>query len=197
MSYKPSDFLARDIYAAGIGRELTEEELESHAIMQKAVAAVHEEERRNEKLFILAMAAATGDPDLTPEEKKQTDDTHIGGIVQTKEDRIRAWAELLPAIERQGIEGALAMLEDWPEGEREKAAELVQKVVQSRARTVKKYRFDCRKRVLIGTRANRDFAELCRAAAKAKRLSLNKWVHAALQAAIVQQMTWEDNPYIL
>lgn len=207
MSYKPSDFLARDIYAVREDRELTEEELESHAIMQAAVAAVEEEDRRAEELFILSMAAATGDPNLTPkptpEKKIARDDAHRGGIVQTKQDRIKAWAELLPAIERQGIEGALAMLQEWPEEEREKVAELLQKVVQTRARTVQKYRFDRRKRTLVGARVNRDFADLCKAAARAKGLSVTKWCHQALQAALIQQLSpkvqeWEEgqeNPW--
>lgn len=111
-----------------------------------------------------------------------------GGIVQTAMLKIGAWSQMLPAIERQGIADALDYIRGYPEDDQATTLLALQKVVSARARTAQKASFDRKKRTLIGARVNRDFADLCKEAAKASGKSVTKWCYAALTAAIIRQM---------
>lgn len=106
------------------------------------------------------------------------------GVVQTTLAEIRDHAHHLPQIEQQGIADAITLLKTGTPKQQEHACKVLRKVVGSRSRVAAKQEFDRRKRVLIGARVNRPFADRCRACAFAEGLSLNQWVRQALERSI-------------
>lgn len=116
--------------------------------------------------------------------KKPDTRAHSRGIVQTDLANICAHAHNLPAIERQGIADAITILKTGTPKQQEHACKVLRKAVISRSRVAKKQAFDQQKRVLIGTRVNRAFADKCRACAFAEKLSLNQWVRQSLVRSI-------------
>ena len=117
--------------------------------------------------------------------RKKTDTRAFSrAIVQTDLANICAHAQSLPSIERQGIADAITVLKTGTLKQQELACKVLKKAVNSRTRTVKKQAFDQQKRVLIGTRVNRPFADKCRACAFAEGLSLNQWVRQSLMRSI-------------
>lgn len=117
--------------------------------------------------------------------RKKTDArAYSRGVVQTDLANICAHAHALPAIERQGIADAITILKTGTLKQQEHACKVLQKAIISRSRVAKKQAFDQQKRVLIGARVNRSFADKCRACAFAEGLSLNQWVRQALMRSI-------------
>lgn len=127
------------------------------------------------------------------------------GVVQTKIERLQGLAGYLPALERQAIADALGLVRDGDADEQEWGLKMLDKVISARVRGVKKARFDRQKRTLIGARVNRDFAELCKAAAEEQGLSVTKWCYKALVDALMHHMARvepdceddEETPYLL
>lgn len=117
--------------------------------------------------------------------RKKTDTrAYSRGVVQTDLANICAHAHDLPAIERQGIADAITILKTGTLKQQEHACKVLQKAVISRSRVAKKQAFDRQKRVLVGARVNRPFADKCRACAFAEGLSLNQWVRQSLMRSI-------------
>lgn len=177
---------------------LTEEQIIELQLMALANEEMERQERQDTEEFILAMEDF---------QKSSAPRACGGGIVQTKTDAILERVQDLPTLERQGFDDALQMLQEWPEEQRAEGLKIVEKLAKTRTRTQKKARFDRHKRTIVGARVNRDFAELCKAAADASGKSLNKWCYQALRSAMMQQMrgrprvcddVWEgDRPYLL
>lgn len=109
------------------------------------------------------------------------------GIVQAKRKKLAAWSMMLPAIERQGIAAALDYIDGMPGDEKTLAYLALTKVISPRVRGIKTHQNDVRSRTLVGARVNRDFADLCKDAARASGRSLTKWVYAALWDALLKQ----------
>lgn len=202
MTRKPSDYLARDIYQEKLGRLLTDEELESDSIMAEAFAAVNAEQRRQDELMILAMAAAAEDSLLQPTKQKKERKRAPGpGVVQTKYERLQGLLQYLPSLERQAVEDALDLIKEGDKEEQEWGLKMLEKVLYARVRGVKKASFDRQKRTIIGARVNRDFADLCKAAAEERGMSVTKWCHKALVDALMKHLDTTRNdvepPYLL
>lgn len=109
------------------------------------------------------------------------------GIVHTSIDRLVGYMIELPAAERQGIARALTCIDGMPEQEKEKALLALQRAVYPRIRAHKCHKNDVKSRTLVGTRVSREFAELCREAARRRGQSLNEWCRAAIWNALLLQ----------
>lgn len=114
-------------------------------------------------------------------------------IVQAKRQKLAAWSMTLPAIERQGVEAALDYIDGMPEEEKTAGYLALERVISPRIRTLRNAKIDVRKRTLIGARVSRDFADLCKDAAKASGRSLTKWAYAALWDALLKQGSAVEN----
>lgn len=108
-------------------------------------------------------------------------------IVQTHIQKLAGWMVYLPANERQGIQDALDAVLTMPGVEQETAIKALEKVISPRIRAIKQHQNDVKTRTLIGARVNRDFADLCKQAAKASGRSVTKWCYAALWDALLRQ----------
>lgn len=116
------------------------------------------------------------------------------GIVHTGIEELRTWAKRLPAIERRGFEAALEYIKDIErDEEKEVAVMALQRVILARIRNMRIQQNDVRSRTLIGTRVKRDFACMCRDAARASGRSLNQWVYAALWNTILHQSRFVEH----
>lgn len=116
--------------------------------------------------------------------KKADARAYSRGVVHTDLANICAHANSLPAIERQGIADAITILKSGTLKQQEHACKVLKKAVISRSRTAKLQENDRQKRVLVGARVNRPFADKCRACAFAEGLSLNQWVRQSLMRSI-------------
>lgn len=108
-------------------------------------------------------------------------------IVHAPIQKLAKWMMDLPAPERQGIETALDYLEGMPEEEKTKAVLALERAISPRIRARKSHETDVKLRTLVGARVNREFADLCKAAAKAKGQSLTRWCKSALWDALIRQ----------
>lgn len=124
---------------------------------------------------------------------KQETPAPENGIVQTKKQKLAAWSMMLPSLERQGIAAAMDYIDGLPGEEKTTAYLALTKVISPRIKGIRVHKNDVRSRTLVGARVNRDFADLCKAAAKTSGRSLTKWVYAALWDALLKQGSIVEN----
>lgn len=111
----------------------------------------------------------------------------LAGIVQKSMVKIGAWGLLLPAEEKRGLIQAMEEIKETPIEETLKAYKAIERILQARVSVIRKQNFDVKKRTLIGTRVNRDFADQCKSAARSSGRSLNRWVYTACWNQILRQ----------
>lgn len=111
----------------------------------------------------------------------------LGGIVQKSMVKIGTWMKLLPAEEVRGLKKALDEIEGANQWEMVKSYKIIENILAARVNVIRKQTFDAKKRTLIGTRVNRDFADRCKKAAESSGRSLNRWVYTACWNQILRQ----------
>lgn len=110
--------------------------------------------------------------------------------MSSKWEKMAPFVRGLPCEERKAITAAAVAFSE-PQIQRRTAIRKLERIVYSIHRTEARRHSDKvtdgKRRILVGTRVHRSIGEHYREIAKARGMSLNKWVAAALEKAAADQ----------